>query len=246
MTVSIAVVCEAPADQWTGCGIADCVIIESVGWIEAEVIGSFREWRGHTASDSCLQWKNVRGIAQELGIKAHGHFDGIPGAPDAAAARRALLVLNASTAKPDAVVLLRDDDRQTSRREGLTQARSTTQPALEIPIVIGLAHVMRECWVLAGFVPIGGHESQEFQETRKDLGFNPAVHAERLSAKHESARRSSKRVLGSLVGQDRDREERCWIDTDISILEQNGRKTGLTDYIREIKDRLVPLFSTHR
>ena len=39
MILSIAVVCEGPADRRTGCDIADRVVCEEVRWIEEEILG---------------------------------------------------------------------------------------------------------------------------------------------------------------------------------------------------------------
>ena len=147
MTLSLAVVCEAAADQHTGCDLADRVVCAGVAWIEEEHLPHLRAWRGFTPADRFLPWTQVDDLARARRIKAHGHFDGRPGAPDAHVARLALLLFIAADPRPDAVVLLRDDDRQTARRTGLEQARSTSK--LGVPIVIGLAHPKRECWVLA-------------------------------------------------------------------------------------------------
>ena len=38
MTLSFAVVCEAPADQQTGCGLADRVFLAEVAWLEEEML----------------------------------------------------------------------------------------------------------------------------------------------------------------------------------------------------------------
>ena len=123
MAVSIAVVCEAPADARTGCELADRVVLNEIEWVETDLLDDVRQWRGVQYSDDHLLWRDVRKLAAERRIRVHGHFQGEPGAPDAHAALKALLVLHSSDDSPDAFVLLRDDDGQSERMQGLNQAR---------------------------------------------------------------------------------------------------------------------------
>jgi len=237
--LSLAVVCEAAADQQTGCGLADRVLLAEVGWLEEEMLPHCRRWRGFDPGQTHLLWKNVAPLARSHNIRAHGHFDGKPGAPDAQNARLALLLIHASTHTAHAVVLLRDDDRQTERRAGLEQARSSS--TIGVPVVVGLAHPKRECWVLAGFEPRDAHEADRVAELTKDLGFDPRQQAERLTARRKGEERDAKRVVELLTGGDWDRQAACWNHADLELLDARGRKTGLTDYLHELRDRLVPL-----
>lgn len=66
MTVSVAVVCEAPADRITITTLAERVIREAAPWIEPEAIGDYIEWRGFRRSESHLEWTSVKGHADEL------------------------------------------------------------------------------------------------------------------------------------------------------------------------------------
>jgi hypothetical protein len=240
MPLSFAIVCEATADRDTACGLADRVISNDVEWISDEDLHYHRAWRGLEATASHLLWRDIPELAKQANIRAHGHFDGQPGAPDAHAARRALLLLKLSPHKPDAVALIRDDDRQTERRQGLEQARNATR--LGVPILIGLAHLKRECWVLAGFDPCDSEEQERLKAVRKELGFDPATRAEELTAKHDHDLKSAKRVLALLIDSDRAREEDCWKKASLQTLEQRGKQTGLTDYLQEVRTLLVPLF----
>ena len=108
--------------------------------------------------------------------------------------------------------------------------------------MIGVAHTKRECWVLAGFEPRDDEESNRLAELGNELGFDPRKKAEKLTAREPSAKRSAKRVLNALTGGDQDREAQCWKKTDLSILERQGKNTGLADYLNDLKQRLVPLF----
>jgi hypothetical protein len=242
MAVSIAVVCEADPDRRIACGLADRLILEEAHWITAEVIAGYREYRGYERSTSFLRWSGVKSLAAERRIRSHGHFSGSPGAPDALAARRALLLLKTAPAPPDAVLLIRDDDRQSQRRTGLEQARNEAASNWTIPVVIGLAHISRECWVLTGFTPSNDEECSRLDELKRELGFDPARHASRLDAKPETAKQNAKRVLRLLIPNSREREEQCWLATDLKLLAERGQEVGLTDYLNELRDRLLQAF----
>jgi len=240
--LSLAVVCEAEPDRHTGCHLADRVVVDQVQWIEEELLDALRQWRGPTPAEPCLLWRRVRELAGQRGIRAHGHFEGEPGAPDAAAARRALLLLHAAEPRPDAVVLLRDDDGEGDRRKGLEQARGAAR--IGVPIVLGVARTKRECWVLAGFEPSSEQEKRLLQEVRQGLGFNPCEHPERLTAHgRPGAKRDAKQVLDEVTAADHARQEACWTQSDLAVLKDRGRGCGLAEYLDEVRGHLVPLFT---
>lgn len=248
MSLSFVVVCEAPADRETGCGLADRVIRAEIEWVEQELLDTQRTWRGLSRGEPCLLWREVRERLDRLTVSRallHGHFGGRPGEPDALAARRALLLIkHASDCAPDAVVLLRDDDRESARRLGLEQAREHV--TIGVPIVIGLAHTKRECWVLAGFVPKDEEESQRHRRIQRELGFDPCCRASELTAKHDEDKRSAKRVLAELMAGDRGREAECWSGADLELLRERGQETGLSEYLKEVRTILVPLVEGRR
>lgn len=239
---SIVVICEAEADQRTACAIADRVLLQNVGWLEPELLDTLRQWRGLTKCESFLAWKNVHARANATHVRINGHFGGEPGAQDAFVARRALALLTTHGERGiDAVLLLRDSDMESDRRKGLEQARA--QMSGLGPILIGFAHPKRESWVLAGFDATNEMEHERLEELRQELGFDPRIHAEKLTASHPGSKRDAKRVLNSLTGGEYSREVLCWTEAPLEQLEARGGTTGLTDFIRELKERLVPLWT---
>jgi len=244
MTRSLAVVCEARADFETACALADRVLCTEIDWITAEVLEDYRRWRGFQESEPFLTIQHVPALARQKNIRAHGHFDGNPIAPDEHLGRLALLLLYTLRPPPDAVLLIRDDDRQTERRRGLEQARRYAQERLREfkTVVLGLAHPKRECWVLAGFEPRDEEERQLLDTVRQELGFNPCTSAEQLTAKHDRDTRSAKRVLRLLTREDWSRQADCWNEGDLELLRQRGQNTGLADYLEELRSRLIALF----
>ncbi len=237
MPLKIAVVCEADADYRTATELAERVLCQLDDWVST-VLENCSLWWGFDRQGTFLCWKDVPTLAKETGIRSHGRFGDDPAAPDAHAARRALLLLQTRYGDLDGVLLIRDDDRQTVRRQGLEQARAVSP--WRDRIVIGLAHCKRECWVLAGFDPLDIAEERTLHDLQTDLGFDPRLAAEQLTAKHDTDKRSGKRVLSVLTQDDREREAQCWTKAPLAALRLRGRETGLAEYLRDIEIVIGP------
>jgi hypothetical protein len=238
MTLSIAVVCEAPADCTTIVTLAERVICEAAPWIEPETISDYVEWRGFRRADTHLEWTSLRSIADELELVVR--FSGVkPLHPYSQNALRAIRVLARAPDPVDAIILVADSDRDQDRYKGLEQARDYARGAL--PIVLGLAHTKRECWHLAGFEPKNDGEGELFSEERQRLGFNPRLDSHELTAKHDTDLRSAKRVLNALTLEHHDREHECL--SDLSVLRKHGERNGLRAFLNELGQILVPLFA---
>ncbi len=233
--------CEAAADQRTACTVADRALCESLDRADRDQLDDLRTWSGLEPTSDFIAWKDVKREAERQDVHAHGHFSGEPGAPDARAARRALLLLGRAERVPDAVMLIRDSDNDTERIRGLGQARDSTE--WSFVVVIGVAHTKRECWVLAAFEPADDGEQTRLTQERRKLGFNPCTSSHRLTAARDSAKRNAKRVLESLCGGDAHCAQ-SWLDTiPLDTLRERGRRNGLGDYIDEIETRLAALFA---
>ncbi|HEX8434510.1 hypothetical protein [Archangium sp.] len=236
------VVCEARADRETACGLADRVLLEDVPWLEPETLDSYRRWRGARPETDFLKWASVREECQRVGLKGiFGKFGGQPGQPDAYMARLALTLLASSERRPAAVVLVRDSDGDARRREGLEQARN--DKPWPFPVVIGLAEPKRECWVLVGFKPENAEEVARVEASEQRLSFNPVLEAHRLTAREHGAKNDAKVALAELTQGDLERERACLAETPLVLLEGRGENTGLTQYLKEVRARLVPVLS---
>jgi hypothetical protein len=234
---SIAVVCEARSDRVAASALADRVLCADIEWIEGN-LEQVRGYRGLSVAEPHLAWSDVPGLARRRAIRVMGRFTG----QDGHVARQALLLLIAADERPDAVLLLRDSDRhQEERASGLDEARAAQ--VWPFVVAIGVAHVMRECWVLAGFEPQDVNESSRLDDMRRQLGFDPRLHADRLTAKHEDDKLSAKRVLAFLIDGVRDREEACLRLAELAVLAERGERTGLRAFLEELHARLVPLFT---
>lgn len=238
----LGVVCEARADRDTSCELADRVLVEQIDWLEPEMLESQRKWRGLTSDTPFLRWASVYGELKRSGLKGiFGHFNGAPGAPDALVARQALLLLAMSQQPPAAVLLVRDSDGDERRRTGLEQARSNRPWPFEV--VIGVAEPKREVWALVGFDPRGADEEARLREVEKRLSFHPVREAHRLDAREHGAKNDAKRALEELTADGKERERECWRETPLDTLAQRGHRVGLSQFLAEVRERLVPLVS---
>lgn len=240
MSVQFAIVGEAQADVETASDLADREILDAVRWLDEEQLPLLREWVSNVEGE-LLSWKHMKRLAAAAGIRVRGHFDGRPGEPDAAAARRAIRFVLHSFPSVDAIVLVRDQDDQPDRKDGLEQARKSATAQLEV--VIGFAIVERESWVLAGFVPRDDDEKRRLLDERKHLGFNPCEASHKLSAcKDDKAKKNPKRVLSTLCAEDRERERQCWRETSLETLKARGEENGLVAFLNEVRSRLATQF----
>jgi hypothetical protein len=236
------VVYEARRDYEHATELADRVMVESVDWLEESWLDSNRQWIGDDIGGGYLAWKSIPNKARELGIFVHGHFEGVPGQPDALAARRAIAYVLARFEPVDAVLLIRDQDDQPERQQGLQQG--VDHHVGRALVVIGLAIPERECWVISGFDAEDDDEQQRLDSVTKALGADPRVTSHELTAcKNDQALRSPKRVLTALTGENRERQRKCWLEASLDVLEARGHRNGLKDYLNEIRADLVPLIT---
>lgn len=244
MTRTLLVICEAPADFQIAADLADRIISET---IPAEP-STVRRWYESEPGRPYVRWIDLDKVAAARGIRLRprSRFGGEPGAADAAAADKALLLAAFMAKKHDlvGVLLIRDSDGDDERRIGLTQAR-TTEPGARWPfnVAIGLAHPKREAWVLAGFEPQDAAEHQRLAALRQDIGRDPCVCSHELTARTKGSKRDIKRILDHLTNTNAAREAPCWQETPLDRLQQRGQNNGLAAYLAEINEHIVPLLS---
>ena len=231
MSRQIAVVYEGLPDFNIAVELADRVIVESIAWMTEDDVLFQRTWRSESSAGFRLSWAGIDHLAREAGVSVSGLYDEEPGEPDAHAASRAILYLRQEFPDLDAIVLIRDQDDQPLRRQGLNQARKKHGDGL--PVAIGLAVPMREAWVLCGYDP-DETELTRFDEARAHLKFDPRTRSHDV--------RDPKAVLKALTAGDLDRERRCWVGASLPTLRDRGAENGLAAYLDDVRDRLVGLF----
>lgn len=232
------VVCEARADRDTACGLADRVLLEEVSWLAPGTLDSCRHWRGLRSEESYLRGGSVKEETRRAKLVIFGGFKDGPGEQDSYNARRALLLMAMAERRPDAVVLMRDGDAQRDRT-GLEQARNDRPWPFQV--IIGLAEPKRECWVLAGFEPRNEDEAARLVAERQRLSFHPVRDAHQLTAREHGAKKDAKVALDALTQGNKERERACLEETPLAVLEERGGKTGLAEYLKEVRERLVPI-----
>jgi hypothetical protein len=235
--------CEAPADFRLASGLVDRVLRASgLPWVidNLETPEVIRSWQPDGFGQPYFDVHDLNRYADQLGVRTRrGHFNGQPGRPGSAMARKAFLIARAlhkqHPGEPlDAVILLWDTDQDPARCDGVATARNEARSWAPFQILCGFPDPEREAWVLAGFEPGDAIEQQRLDELRQALQFSPVHDAARLRDKTRGAPRNIKRVLGILTNENLDREARCWLEPPLETLRARGGDTGLTAFLDEL------------
>jgi hypothetical protein len=256
--LEFVVIVESGADAETATTLAERVLVEEIERLDVEQLPHLCHWCGLQQNTNFSCWKDIAHIVKQTTRyrppRFIGHRRGESLKADGATSIKIFNLIVYLRQKEDreikAVLLIRDLDNQPERREGMEQARaqySGRQPALKI--VIGTADRMREAWVLNGFVPNDSTEEERLEAIRSQLNFDPCVEAHRLrsiSAAEPDRFKNPKVVLRELTGGNNLREKRCWEETPLAQLRERGQDTGLTAYLEEVEQRLVPLIGYRR
>ena len=119
----------------------------------------------------------------------------------------------------------------------------------KIPILLAAQHPKLEAWLLNAFEPENAQEEGRLANERTALGFDPRIHAHKLTAEGAKGRRNAKTVLDKLTGGSFDRAEAAMDSVPLQTLRERGEETGLAAYVGEVNHRLLPLLtetSRHR
>ena len=244
MSTSIALVCEGVTDPPTICALADRFICSGVDWIPSDEIDTHRHYRGFKPSDPYMSWFDIDDLANKYGVRSIGHYQGKSLHGDGHNIRKAILlfVLHAPKEMPvEAIIFFRDGDNEyDARRSAILRVRDNTP--LSIPVVVGVANRMRECWVLNGYEPADEEERAQLAVEHERVGFDPRFRSHELTDRNENGDRSPKRVLRALTGDDQDRERKCLTNTSFETLRLRGAETGLLEFLHELQERLIAAF----
>ena|SRR6476661_8287482 len=252
--IEFVVIVESSADARTATKLADRLFVEKIDWLEHETLQYHFQWSGLEAGTDNSCWKNIDDITKRFSdkfkfptIRSNGKFKS-----DGQSANKIMTLIRFLQHKQNrdikAVIFMRDLDNQPQRREHIEQARLEhidRQPKLAI--IIGTPDRMREAWVLNGFIPSDREEEQILKEITTQLTFNPCEESHRLrsnSLTEPDRLRNPKVVVEKLTGGRMEREQQCWEETSLELLRKNGVETGLTAYIDEIEERLIPIIGS--
>ena len=246
----LIMIVESAADFRIASDIANRIFSEKIEWIEGYLKTTFK-WSGLEGENEFSCWRDIGKVikdARNQGIRLPrflGHNQKLKA--DGAIALRALQLIARLKGERDiaAVIFIRDLDNQPDRRIGLEQARTEGEErTFPVVVAIGTANCKREAWVLNGFRPSDTVERASLAEFQKMLTFDPTTESHRLretTFQQPDRTRNAKVVLDELTKSDSRREESCWLETSLALLKERGIHSGLTDYMTEVEERLVPL-----
>ncbi|WP_437935250.1 hypothetical protein [Sorangium sp. So ce341] len=246
--VVLGVAAESAGDVRVVQTLVDRVLIGEISWVAETFEGCrasmedglspCRSWRGVEGS-GWLDLHRVSDLARERGLRIYGSFAGEPGEADARMHRAALLLFAEEDEPPAAVVIARDLDGRAARAEGFAQA--VAAGSWPFDVVIGaLPEPEIEAWLIAAWIPEDDPERKRHAALRGELHFDPCAKPEQLTSKNEADRKDAKRVLGVLTTTGRDALAR-WSDVPLGRLEAHGGACGLARFVREVRERLVPI-----
>lgn len=248
MPVRIVVIAESDADRRHICALVDRKIRDHApDWWDERQIEHEREWCGLEPGTLFTPWAQLKRFKARAGALRSSGFIGFDGRTgerryDYPATRIALMVCHLAEPRPDAVVLVRDMDKDPkSRRASICAAEAEF---CSLRVVLALPEAKREAWVLNGFVPRDEGEQARYREVSEDFSFDLVMRAEELHAEKHGTKRDAKRVLRALMPPER--EEACWMETPWAVLRANGEGSGQAEFLAAVKDRLVPLFADQR
>lgn len=244
MSTSIALLCEGKSDPRVVRALADLTILKHVTWFDPDEIDTHRHYRGFTPDKEFMTWGDIDDLVSAHKPKFRGQFDDLPNHRDARNTFKALVLLTlyAPDDPPiDAIIVFRDaDDQDRVRRPAILTARDQNAPL--IPVIVGVANPMSECWILHGFEPRDDEERARYDAEFGRVGFDPRMRAHDLTDTNEGDDRSPKRVLWALALSDHERERACLVETGQHVLRSRGEKTGLVAFLDELDERLPKAF----
>jgi hypothetical protein len=246
MPIRIAVIAEAEADRRQICETIDRKIRHHApDWWDDEQLESERVYCGLLPGTSFTRWAELRGIIADPNALRGGGFIGFGGGKnrrfDYPLGRKALNYCALARPRVDAVILIRDMDQQPLERSASLARAQTEVSEATMKVILALPRAKREAWVLNGFIPVDSEEAAALEEVRAELSFDPCERAEELYATKTGAKRDAKRVLARLIAEDRERETKCWREAEWSLLRSRGTRSGLTQFLADVKERLVPI-----
>lgn len=245
MTLSVLVIAEDVLGMTLARDLADRVVIERGPawaadiWSDPELVATQRCWSGLKQSTPWTKWTQLKKMAEQHAIHAHGL--GLTG--HGVVAHKAARITARVDPQPDMLVLCIDSDGDPALRDDLQQGLDRVIGA-DVPCVLAVAHQESEAWVVAGFVPQGADEEAALLRLATEHRFDPTAAPHRLTAKRPTDPHDAKRVCEALFGAEGTRSERarrCWTDAPLADLEHRGEHTGLPEYLRDVGAVLVRL-----
>lgn len=237
--------CEDESDAELTTGLADRHAMEPHHGLEQWIrdnLDSYRKWVLNADEGQCWTWKRIKRVADRRKLTTHGYQKRAPGIETAEIRKAVLVISDRGHANPAGILMHRDTDGKTERREGFRRSvenynrESLMEGGTRIILCLALPHPETEAWLLAAFEPKTESGRAALERERQKLGFDPRVHAERLNAGREATREglevktSTKRILEELLCAEQISRESCWKERSLDILWERGGETGLREF----------------
>ena len=221
------------------------MLLENVPWAEQDHLVHLRQF---VAENPLYEWTRIQNVPASILSKklrvTPGKFRGEPGAPDALLARKTIVLLNSLNPLPQVLVVMRDIDLEPGRQTGWNQARDEYHG--KPPLILGIAIIKRENWILAGFRSRNEDEELRLQAERQTLGYDPSLHPDQPNSHERGSKHCPKRVLANLVwSAGVERELECLRDTPLEELETRGESIGLKQFLIEIRMIMCPMLGAN-
>ncbi len=112
---------------------------------------------------------------------------------------------------------------------------------IDVDVAVGVASPEHEAWVLAAYEPHSEPARRALDALRHALGFDPRTEGDRLTSGREDAPKDAKRVLRALCTDDAQRRA-LMAEVDLDLLRARGDKTGLTEFLSELRTRVATAY----
>jgi hypothetical protein len=249
MPALIAVVAEGREDAEVCVGLTRRIVMASPStpdWIRDDPAQLEEELRfaGLEPDTAFTQRRRIKAIAELRALPHRRSIQrlrkfGTPIGEDFADTWKVIALATADDRKFDAVIVSRDTDGNLDRWESWRTVKESSEG--EPLVILAAQHCMLEAWLLNGFVPHNDAEHERLEGQTRALGFNPVKKAALLTAKPQNAKKSAKRVLKELTSDNVERRRMCWEGTELKTLRENGKETGLSEFLNDLESGVIPL-----
>lgn len=229
LTVGIAA--EAAGDVRIARVLGDRLIAER----SARPLAEVRAWVG--VGGAWFDVHNAISVARDRGVLRRGKFQGEPGLDRARELHAILAVFADAEENPAVVVVMRDTDGG-SLSEAFAQATQEQEWPF-VPVLAG-PHPEVEAWLLLAWEPRDDAEIAALAGLRKELGYDPTLRQQRLTAGRSTGKHDCKRILAELAAHGESPEDR-WAVVDLGRLDDRGVGAGLTAFLFDFRTAVAKI-----
>ena len=230
--------------------LVDARLRALMGWEDQEPLDGVREWVGDLG-EVFLRLGSAGERAKKAGLPVIARVFGEGRSPDEQLMRAVLLLFQHRLLQEpgqtlDAVVVVRDTDGDTGRREGFKRALASVSLPFHGRCLQAAPDPKIEAWILLGFRVEHAAEQEALDEQRRRLGVDPTIEPHRINASTHGSKRDIKVILHALTAGRHEREARCiqallidspvepkWASNEVSFTDPRAFLGALDRVLRE-------------